>query len=284
MDNAYVQKKQYFCSKFGTMTPIDTIIRSFEPISLAQMESVKLMNRIDTKFVVPLAVLPAILQAAEADYYAQQVDGKRIATYDTMYYDTDTLDMYLRHHDRQLVRQKIRIRQYVDSHLTFLEIKRKNNKGRTNKKRIIVPGFDITADTPSVLKHKRKDDEPVTVETFIDAKSRYRWTDISPHLWTKFRRITLVNKAKTERLTIDMNLQWDNVLNGEKKTYPNLVIIELKRDGNVTSPMMDIMLTHRIKPLKISKYCIGIALTTPGIKQNRFKKKIRLIEKILNES
>ena len=81
-----------------------------------------------------------------------------------------------------------------------------------------------------------------------------------------------------------MNLQWDNVLNGEKKTYPNLVIIELKRDGNVTSPMMDIMLTHRIKPLKISKYCIGIALTTPGIKQNRFKKKIRLIEKILNKS
>lgn len=284
MDNVYVQKKQYFCGKIDTMTPIDTIIRSFEPISLAQMESVKLMNRIDTKFVVPLAVLPAILQEAEADYYAQQIDGKRIATYDTMYYDTDTLDMYLRHHDRQLVRQKIRIRQYVDSHLTFLEIKRKNNKGRTNKKRIIVPGFDITADTPSVLKHKRKDDEPVTVETFIDAKSRYRWTDISPHLWTKFRRITLVNKAKTERLTIDMNLQWDNVLNGEKKTYPNLVIIELKRDGNVTSPMMDIMLTHRIKPLKISKYCIGIALTTPGIKQNRFKKKIRLIEKILNES
>ncbi len=264
--------------------PIDTIIRSFEPISLAQMESVKLMNRIDTKFVVPLAVLPAILQAAEADYYAQQIDGKRIATYDTMYYDTDSLDMYLRHHDRQLVRQKIRIRQYVDSHLTFLEIKRKNNKGRTNKKRIIVPGFDITADTPSVLKHKRKDDEPVTVETFIDAKSRYSWADISPHLWTKFRRITLVNKAKTERLTIDMNLQWDNVLNGEKRTYPDLVIIELKRDGNVTSPMMDIMLTHRIKPLKISKYCIGIALTTPGIKQNRFKKKIRLIEKLLNES
>ena len=263
-------------------TDIEHIIRSFEPIGLAQMESVKLMNRIDTKFAVPMSVLPAILEAAQADYYAQEIDGKRIATYDTMYYDTDSLDMYVRHHDRQLVRQKIRVRQYVDSHLTFLEIKRKNNKGRTKKKRIIVPGFDITADTPSVLKHKRREDEAVTVQSFIDSKSRYEWSEISPHLWTKFHRITLVNKAMTERLTIDMDLVWENVVSNEVMTYPELVIIELKRDGNVPSHMTDIMLTHRIKPLKISKYCIGTALTTPGIKKNRFKNKIRSIEKLLN--
>lgn len=266
------------------MKEIAQIVQSFEPISLAQMESVKLMNRIDTKYAVPMAVLPAILEAAQADYYAQEIDGKRIATYDTMYYDTETLDMYIRHHDRQLVRQKIRVRQYVDSNLTFLEIKRKNNKGRTKKKRIVVPGFDITADTPSVLKHKKGEDEAVTVKSFIDAKSRYEWSEISPHLWTKFHRITLVNKAKTERLTIDMDLVWDNVVSGEAKTYPELVIIELKRDGNVPSHMTDIMLAHRIHPLKISKYCIGTALTTPGIKKNRFKKKIRSIEKMLHLS
>lgn len=71
------------------------------------MESVKLMNRIDTKYAVPLSVLPAILEAARADYFAQETGGARIATYDTMYYDTDDLDMYIRHHDSQLVRQKI---------------------------------------------------------------------------------------------------------------------------------------------------------------------------------
>lgn len=261
---------------------ISSLINEFEPISLNEMESVKLMNRIDTKYAVPLAVLPAILQAAQTDYYAQEIDGKRIATYDTIYYDTDTLDMYIRHHDRQLVRQKIRIRQYVDSNLTFLEIKRKNNKGRTSKKRIIVPGFDLTADTQSTLKHKRKEDELLTVAEFIDGKSRYTWDNISPHLWTKFHRITLVNKAKTERLTIDMDLVWENVITGENKTFSDLVIIELKRDGNVPSKMTHIMLDLRIHPLKISKYCIGTALTTPGLKQNRFKKKIRRIEKMLN--
>ncbi len=259
------------------MQDITTILQSFEPISLAQMESVKLMNRIDTKYTVSRAVLPHILEAAQADYFAQEIDGKRIATYDTMYYDTATLDMYVRHHDRQLVRQKIRVRQYVDSNLTFLEIKRKNNKGRTKKKRISVPGFDITAET--IGEGKRS---VWSVEDFIAAKSRYAWAELSPHLWTKFHRITLVNRAKTERLTIDLDLVWDNVVSGEKKTFADLVIIELKRDGNVPSRMTQIMLDHRIHPLKISKYCIGTALTTPGVKRNRFKPKIRKIEKMLN--
>ena len=241
------------------------------------MESVKLMNRIDTKYAVPLAVLPAVLQAAQADYFAQETDGTRIATYDTLYYDTPTLDMYIRHHDRQLVRQKIRVRQYVDSRLTFLEIKRKNNKGRTKKKRICVPDFNLRGDTFGESKRERW-----TVEDFIAAKSRYAWSELTPRLSTKFRRITLVNKARTERLTIDMDLQWNNLVTGQSKTYPELVIIELKRDGNVPSVMTRIMLEQRLHPLKISKYCIGTALTTPGLKHNRFKAKIRQIEKMLN--
>jgi len=262
-----------------TMQDIAHIVQSFEPISLAQMESVKLMNRIDTKYAVPMAVLPLILQAAKADYYVQEIDGKRIASYDTIYYDTDTLDMYIRHHDRQLVRQKIRVRQYVDSNLTFLEIKRKNNKGRTKKKRISVPGFDINGETFGQSRHSLW-----SVADYIEAKSRYVWSELSPKLRTMFHRITLVNKAKTERLTIDMDLVWDNMVSGEKKTYSELVIIELKRDGNVPSKMTHIMLAHRIHPFKISKYCIGTALTTPGIKANRFKKKIRLIEKMLHNN
>ena len=248
-----------FVTAFG-MQDIAHLVQSFAPISLSEMEGVKLMNRIDTKYVVSRTVLPLILAAAKADYYVQEIDGKRIATYDTMYYDTESLDMYVRHHDRQLVRQKIRIRQYVDSNLTFLEIKRKNNKGRTKKKRITLPNEEI--------------------ETFVAAKSRYVWSELSPKLRTTFHRITLVNKAKTERLTIDMDLVWENVVSGEKKTFEDLVIIELKRDGNKPSKMTHIMLDHRVHPLKISKYCIGTALTTPDIKKNRFKSKIRKIEKL----
>ena len=248
------------------MTDINGILKQFDPITLEEMESVKLMNRIDTKYAVPIWVLPNILEKAKQDYFVQQIDGKRVATYDTMYFDTDNLDMYLRHHDRQLVRQKIRIREYVESNLHFLEVKKKNNKGRTKKKRIEISG--ATDDT---------------IREFISAKSRYRWDDISAKLRTKFSRITLVNKEKTERLTIDMNLVWENQMTAISKTFPELVIIELKRDGNVPSPMLRIMLSERVHPLKISKYCIGIALTTPNLKRNRFKSKIRKIEKLIQQ-
>ena len=256
---------------------ISSLINEFTPISLDEMDSVKLMSRIDTKYVVPLSVLPAILSAAKTDYFAQEINGKRIAFYDTLYYDTESLDMYIRHHDRQLVRQKIRVRQYVNTKETYLEVKRKNNKGRTSKRRMVVQGFDITADT---IGHGKKKDR--TVEQFIAEKSRYTWSELSPRLSTKFERITLVNKGKTERLTIDMHLVWENVVTGERISFPNLVIVELKRDGNVPSYMATIMRNERIKPLKISKYCIGTALTNPDIKKNRFNDKIRKIRKLLN--
>ena len=252
----------------------ETILQQFAPISLGEMEGVKLMNRIDTKYVVPMSLLPELLQMAESDYYVQQIDGKRTGGYDTTYYDTEDLDMYIRHHDRQLVRQKIRVREYVDSKLYFLEVKRKNNRGRTKKKRISLPSTRLTPDMIGQGK------EPIRVDAFIAAKSRYLYEQISPRLKTTFTRITLVNKQKTERLTIDFNLSFTNLRSGVQVTYPEMVIVELKRDGNVPSPMLTIMLALRIKQLKISKYCIGTALTTPEVKQNRFKAKIHRLHKM----
>lgn len=232
------------------------------------MESVKLMNRVDTKFAMPLALLPQLLELARPEYYAQEINGKRIAQYDTIYFDTPDLEMYIRHHDRHLVRQKIRVRQYVDSNLNFLEIKRKNNKGRTKKKRMTIPSLSL-------------DNATGEMRDFIAQKSWYSLEQISQALRTRFSRITLVNHLKTERLTIDLSLVWTNLRNDNETALPGLVIVELKRDGNCSSPMLSIMNQLRVKPLKISKYCIGTALTNHQVKQNRFKKKIRSINKLI---
>ena len=237
------------------------------PISLAEMESVKLMNRIDTKFVVPVCLLPEMLCLARSDYYIQEIAGKRLAAYDTLYYDTPDLQMYLRHHDRQLHRQKIRIRTYLDSDLTFLEVKNKSNKGRTKKKRIIVQTNDLQSiDTGQ--------------HEWLTGKSWYDVSTLQPQLHTRFERITLVNHAKTERLTIDTALRWENVRTGQTAALGDAVVVELKRDGNQPSGMLDILRSLRIKPMKISKYCIGIALTDPAVKNNRFRPKLRQLQKI----
>lgn len=243
------------------------IVNAMPPITLDEMKDVKLMNRVDTKFLVTSNELIAILKGIRDHYYAQEVEGNRLSPYSTVYYDTPDLKMYTIHHDRHLVRDKVRVRTYVDSQLTFCEVKHKNNKGRTKKKRIEVkPGTDVTKD-------------PETV-SFLTEKQPYPVESLSPNLETAFDRFTLVNFEKTERLTIDCNLHFNNFVSGAKASIDPLVIMELKQDGRARSLLKEVLFDLRIKPYKISKYCIGTAMTRPEVKQNRFKKKIRRINKL----
>ena len=59
------------------------------------------------------------------------------------------------------------------------------------------------------------------------------------------------------------------------------MIIELKQDGRAASQMKNILLDLRVKPVRVSKYCIALTLTDPEAKSGRFKPKVRLIEKTI---
>ena len=61
------------------------------------------------------------------------------------------------------------------------------------------------------------------------------------------------------------------------------MIIELKQDGRAQSRMRSIFLEHRIKPARVSKYCIAVTLTDPNAKSGRFKLKVRTIEKTIGK-
>ncbi len=243
-------------------------------ITLDEMSSIKLMNRVDTKFVLSQEQCNELLLRAVREYSVQVIGDVRACRYSTLYYDTADLDMYTAHHNRRLTRQKIRTRTYVESGLTFIEVKNKTNRGRTKKKRIAI-GEEYFA---SVTRSAEATD-------FLRQRANYPTEDISPALITEFDRITLVNNAHTERLTIDMNLRFTNMRAAEPLTrmIPGMVIVELKQDGLCHSPMKEIMLGLRVKRLKVSKYCIGTALTNPTAKGNRFKAKLRLIHKTLEQ-
>lgn len=251
------------------ISTIDSKLAQMDPITLEQMSGIKLMNRIDTKYLVDVRRLPALLDKAKSDYYVQEIAGKRKAFYRTLYWDTADAHMYTIHHDRKLNRQKIRVREYVESNLTFLEIKNKNNKGRTKKIRISVANENIKSQTEAV--------------DFINEKANYGIDEIFGRLRNQFSRITLVNKGKTERLTIDINIKFDNCVTGNHNTIPTLCIVEVKRDGNVYSPFTSYMADFRIKKKSISKYCLGMILTDPNLKQNRFKAKLRYIQNMLSK-
>ena len=174
--------------------------RTMPTETLDQMKGIRLMNRIDTKYVLPQRLLaPLLEQAAMNGYRIQQIDGARACRYDTLYYDTPSREMYLLHHDRRLVRQKIRTRTYVESGSTFLEIKNKTNKGRTRKKRVAMPREAFGRFT-----------DDAAASLFCRERCAYRPEDLSPSLSTRFLRMTLVDAGMSERVTVDTDLRFEN--------------------------------------------------------------------------
>ena len=245
------------------------LLDAFKPITLEEMKSVKLMNRTDTKFVTNTRKLSQLLEMAQQDYYVQDISGQRNLDYDTTYFDTTTFDMYTQHQCGHLNRQKIRFRTYCISDLQFMEVKTKNNHGRTKKKRIEVTDMDLTDATKRQFLHKHL---------------RYDIEQLQPVLSNHFSRITLVNKAMTERLTIDTALKFHNLMNDNSKDMGPLVVIELKRDGLVYSPILQMLRRLRIQPHGFSKYCMGSALTGADyLPVNRFKSKLIEVNKLVNQ-
>ena len=248
---------------------MDELLKPFETITLEEMKSVKLMNRTDTKFVTNTSKLYQLLKMAQQDYYVQVIDGERNLDYDTTYFDTMAFDMYNMHQSGHLNRQKIRFRTYCINHLQFMEVKTKNNHGRTKKKRIEVSDMDLNDEEKRQFLHKHL---------------RYEVEELQPVLSNHFSRVTLVNKGMTERLTIDTGLNFHNVLNGSDKDMGQLVVIELKRDGLVYSPVLQMLRQLRIQPHGFSKYCMGSALTGQDhLPVNRFKCKLIEINKLVNQ-
>ncbi len=245
---------------------IDEKLAQFDPITLEEMSGIRLMNRIDTKFLVNVNELPTLLEMAKKDYYVQEIASKRKAFYRTLYFDTPTAKMFTIHQNGKMNRQKVRIREYVESNLEFLEVKKKNNKGRTSKKRITVTDENIGANMEAV--------------SFLEQNSVFKMNEIGSRLRNSFYRITLVNREKSERLTIDFDIKFENCVTGKKNTISKLCIVEVKQDGNAHSHFRDYLMALRIKRRSISKYCLGMVLTDPKIKYNRFKEKVRYIENL----
>ena len=253
----------------AVLEQIAQILSGFAPITLEEMKDIRLMNRTDTKYVVPVAVLVPLLEAAREDYRVQEVDGERNIAYRTVYYDTADQKMYIAHQNGKKTREKIRMRTYVSSGLSFLEVKNKNNRGRTDKKRIKV-------DADSDYMHSEE------TRFFLAKHARYSPDELVPHIENQFNRITLVNRGMTERLTMDTGLCFHNYSNDRNGSLTGIAVVELKRDGRTPSPMHDLLIRMHIHTMGFSKYCIGCAFTDPTLKQNLFKERIRRVLK-LNE-
>lgn len=249
-----------------------SVLDQMQPIGLDDMKAVRLMNRVDQKYMASVSQLEELLSRVADSYYVQHVAGDPLAPYRTLYFDTEDLCMYTMHHNQKLNRQKLRVRTYRSTDTTFFEIKNKDNKKKTRKVRIPidVAMFDGALSVPEVTQ-------------FVNNNTPYSVDSLHQCLENRFERITLVDKGMSERITIDRGITFHNRATGIEADISKLLVIEVKHE--VGAPMSNIeraLHDLHVLPRRMSKYCIGTALTDPAAKRNRFKPKLLHIEKIMN--
>lgn len=236
----------------------------FEKIALPELESVKLMDRHDTKCFFNIKQLPSILKGLTNYYRVLEINNLQCLQYDSLYFDTPQFDFYLHHHNKYSNRYKLRFRQYVESNkLTFFEVKFKSNKGRTLKTRA------RCADIIPTLPHES--------EALLH-NTKLADLTLEPVLRIQYKRITLANKDLSERVTIDIMLSFEQ--NNQCHLLPEIAIIEVKQDKlNHRSPIIQVLHDNKIYAGSLSKYCLGMILCYPHLKANNFKKTMLRLEK-----
>ncbi len=244
---------------------IGLLLKKFKPINIQQLDSVNLLNRKDTKFILPIQNLEIFFNIFYASHHILEINDKRIQKYRNCYYDTPDFQMYNAHHNGRVNRYKIRTRQYMESDLLFLEIKYKSNKGKTVKKRIKLEDNTIINN--------------IEAKQFISNNSPFKQDEIVAVQFNSFQRVALVDDNMSERLTIDFNLKaWDVNEAKNKISFPKIAIVELKTDENSIADTVRKFRDLRMKSMGFSKYAMANSyLFSSKIKINNFKRKQRIL-------
>ncbi len=246
---------------------LEILLDGFTTISLDELSSMALLNRIDTKYVMTVEQLLAIMPALQQDYRVLDVQGQRLNHYRTLYFDTPEFNLFNMHVNGMADRYKVRSREYLDSHLSFLEVKHKTRKDRTIKQRIC---------TEKIVDHMTED-----AEEWLEDVYPYDSYDLEPKVWNTFTRVTLASRSGCERVTLDFNLVFSSDFRIIR--LDRLAVAEVKLDGrNCASPFTDLMRRMRVHPQGFSKYCIGTSMLFEHVKKNAMKEQLLQIKKLMN--
>lgn len=246
----------------GLVADLAQVAGRFAPLLLGEVGRAELIRRYDTKYVVPGAALPALLQGAESDYRVLEVQGLRVAPYRTLYYDTPDLGLYHAHYERRFPRAKVRVRTYQDTGRRFLEVKVRETPRWSDKERWAVD------EAPSRFMM-----EPATLPPLDGARGP---VCLVPVVTVCYHRLTLVARGAVERVTVDVGVTV--VRGGESASYPGAAVIEVKQPEPGPSPVRAALAALGVRPRGISKYCLGIATLGNGARTDRFRPLVRHLQ------
>lgn len=243
----------------------DLPLERFSPLTLAELVArAELLTRIDRKYALSTAAAEGILARLPAGTQALEIDGRRQAGYESVYFDTPELITYRMCVQQSRRRIKLRTRCYLDSGVSFLEAKTRQAEV-TVKTRTEHPGADRTRLDEAARDYAaaalRGVGQPPELASRLGAT-----------LTTGYRRATLL--AGDARVTVDTDLMWF-LPAGDRLATGDLVIVETKSAGACASTVDRLLWRCGIRPVAISKYATGLAALRPDLPRNRWARVLR---------
>lgn len=246
------------------------LLHSFGGVSLEDIQNsgAELLARREKKFLLSFRQCLSVMSGLSGSYRALEINGSRIGRYTTRYLDTDSFMTYLWHHNGKAHRYKLRFRHYYSTSRTFLEVKERQNTGRTIKRRIETYGIpDLSEKDPA---------------KFLKSNLSHDCSGFHPVLETDYWRVCLVSADMRERITFDLCLSFRNDV--AEYSYPSVVVGEIKYDRDLfRSAALAGLKDLGVRKTPFSKYCIGVTHLYPGIKHNRFRPLVSRLEKLSTE-
>lgn len=249
------------------MTRTDSLVAAFRPIGLDALNAkAAMLERLDNKYIVTADTLAEALADLSEDFDVLEIDGQRTFSYDTCYFDDAERRSYYDHHQGRRRRMKVRVRRYNDAGLCFVEVKLKDRRGATLKRRLRYPSENFGRLDEAALAHVEQSYRALYGEPFRRA--------LEPVLSMRYRRITLVARAGGERLTIDGGIVFA-AAGREDGTGDDTFIVETKSaNGNGVADAV-LRRLHQHPTNGCSKYCVGMSLTGTVARFNRFRPALR---------
>jgi hypothetical protein len=244
-------------------------LSNFGTISLEGLNSkAAMLERLDNKYIVSAdRLLPAFERFADL-FDVLEIRGKRAFTYATEYFDDADSHAYHDHHQGRRKRCKVRIRNYVDAGFSYLEVKLKDTRDATVKKRLKLaqPSCGLSDESLAFID-----------ACHIDMYGTPLGRDLMRVLGMEYERITLVAREGGERMTIDTRMAF-RAANAEREAAADMFILETKSaKGNGIADK--ILRAEHLHPTKsCSKYCIGMAALGLVSRHNRFLPALRRLQ------
>ena len=234
-------------------------VEELPTVGLEQVvEVAALERRFDAKHLVEIDALPVLVAELGDHIHVLEVEGRRSTDYTSVYFDTPELRTYRDHVQRRRRRFKIRVRHYGDPTAAMLELKTKGRRQQTVKFRWPHPG-------PS-LDHLDARAMSLLAEGLVGRYGLSLPPVLAPVATTRFRRITLVDLAAAERVTIDLGLtvaaNGRTVVLGDRHA-----VVETKspvRSGHAARSLRSL----GVRRERVSKYCVGLVATHEDLRGN----------------